>query len=393
MRLTEEERRLLEGDAGEGVAEAMEVVVRVAEALGAEKLVKVERAHVSGISYRNLGEEGVEFLEEMARKGLCFSVPTTVNPAGMDMRNWRKMGVDEQEYEAQARVLRALKAMGAQITLSCTPYLFTPLSYGEHVAWSESSAVLYANSVLGARTNREGGPLALFEAVVGRAPYAGLRTDEGRAPTIAVDLSPVKPLVEEGGYYSALGYLLGNTVRTGVPLLFNVPKGLREPCNLKLFLAAVGASSSIGLVLIESLSPEYRPVEDLEVTALEPHQLVEVTERWGEADVDAVVLGCPHLSPQELEDVYERLKGRELRRRAIVFTSRWAVSRAPRTVEGLKEEGVEVYADTCMVVSDLRRMGVESCATDSAKAAYYLTNQGYRVWLAPRETLLEALSD
>ncbi|MCD6356969.1 MAG: aconitase X catalytic domain-containing protein [Thermoproteales archaeon] len=392
MLLTDEEARLLRGEAGEGVAEAMEVVVRVAEAIGAERLVKISRAHISGISFRNLGEEGIEFIEEMARKGLRFAVPTTVNPAGMDMENWRRMGVNAWEYEAQARVLRALEAMGAEITLSCTPYLYSPPRYGEHVAWAESNAVLYANSVLGARTNREGGPLALFEAIVGRAPYAGLHTDEGRAPTIAVDLSPVKRLGEEGGYYSALGYLVGSVAKTGVPLLLNTPSGLSTSCNLKLFLAAVGASSSVGLALIEGISPEFRRVEGLDTVALEPHQLVEVLEKWGEVDVDAVVLGCPHLSPQELVELYNRLRGRRLLRRLLLFTSRWAASRATHAVRGLKEVGAEVYVDTCMVVGDLRRMGVESCATDSAKAAYYLTNQGYRVWLAPRDALLEAVT-
>jgi len=391
VQLVPEERKMLSGSLGEGVALAMETVVKVAEVLGAPKLVKISSAHISGVSYRNLGEEGVEFLEELAAKGARFSVPTTVNPAGFDLEAHSEMGVGEEEYELQMRIVRALVSMGARVTLSCTPYLISPPSFGEHLAWAESNAVLYANSVVGARTNREGGPLSVLEAIVGRAPYVGLHADEGRAPTVVVNASGVKSFVEETGAVSALGYLLGAEVKRGVPLLANAPRNIAHPGNLRLFLAAVGAASSIGMVLIENVSPEFRRVEGLEEIPLEEGELEGVLERWSGEEFDAVVLGCPHLSPGELAELASRMKGRRVKRQVLVFTSRWAASRAADAVAALKGNGVKVYADTCMVVGNLSALGIRRCATDSAKAAYYLSNQGYEVVLAPRDSLLKAV--
>ena len=391
VQLTPEEKGMLAGSLGEGVALAMESVVRVAEVLGAPRLVKVSSAHISGVSYKNLGEEGVEFLEELAAKGARFSVPTTVNPAGFDMEVYREMGVGEEEYELQMRIVRALASMGARVTLSCTPYLINPPSFGDHLAWAESNAVLYANSVIGARTNREGGPLSVLEAIVGRAPYVGLHTDEGRAPTVVVDADGVRSFVERTGAVSALGYLLGAKVKAGVPLLVNAPRNLAHPGNLRLFLAAVGAASSIGMVLVEGVSPEFKRVEGLKEIALEEGELERVLDKWSGEAFDAVVLGCPHLSPGELAELASRLGGRRVKGRVLVFTSRWAVSRAADAVEALRRSGVEVYADTCMVVGNLSALGVRRCATDSAKAAFYLSNQGYEVVLAPRDFLLKAV--
>lgn len=379
---------MLKGEMGAELAEALEAVVKVAEIVGAPRLVKIASAHISGVSYRNLGAEGVEFLEELARKGLRFAVPTTVNPAGFDLELSGEMGVKREELELQLRALNALSSMGADITLSCTPYLLRPPKFGEHLAWAESNAVLYANSVVGARTNREGGPFSVLEALVGRAPYVGLHTDEGRKPSVVVDLSRIKRSVEQQGTYGVLGYLVGETVVRGVPAVSNPPQGLRMPGNLRLFLAAVGASSSIGLVLIEGVSPEFAEPTNLETIRPEERDLRNILERWSSEDFDYIVLGCPHLSAEELNELAQRLEGKTLKKPLYVFTSRWSANRALNAVEKLRRAGAKVFCDTCMVVGNLAALGIHSCATDSAKAAFYLSNQGYEVALLPRDVLL-----
>ncbi len=391
VELTKDEERILNGERGEWLAKAMQTIVKVAEALEAERLVEISGAHISGISYKNLGLEGVDFIEEMAGSGLRFTVPTTLNPAGFDIANYRDMGVSDEVYTLQLRVIKAFECMGARAMLTCTPYLYSPPRFGEHLAWAESNAVLYANSVLGARTNREGGPLALMEAVVGRAPCTGLHLKEERLPTISVDLGEVKREVERKGYYSVLGYVVGDLVGSGVPVVLNPPAGLREPKLQRLFLSAVGASSSVGLLLIEGVSPEFKQPRGVEVIRLGVEDLREAVDRWNAEETDAIVLGCPHLSPSELAEVCARVKGRRVKRRVILFTSRSCVSKVPWVLRKLRESGVEVYTDTCMVVCDLRRMGILSCSTDSAKAAYYLSSQGYAVSLAPREVLMSNL--
>jgi len=388
--LTREEEKILEGEMGEAARIAMEAVVRVGESLGAERLVEISRAHISGISYKNVGEAGRQFIERLRRLGAKFSVPTTVNPAGMDTCKWRSMGVGEEFARAQLALLEDLEAMGAELILTCTPYFYVELRAGDHLAWSESNAVLYANSVIGARTNREGGPLALLEGLVGRAPYVGLHLDEEREPTVLVDVRGARGIDP-----ALVGYAVGYYVEKGIPYVTAGSFKSALESRLKEFLAAVGASSSIGLVLIEGISPEAprEPPLGTEKISLDEEEVREVKERISTplGEPDAILLGCPHLSAGELLEIHEALAGRRLRRRLVLFTSRKAIAERMREVRALEALGVEVYADTCMVVSELSKMGIYTAVVDSAKAAYYLSSQGYEVELVSREEALRML--
>ncbi|MEM3892839.1 MAG: aconitase X catalytic domain-containing protein [Thermofilum sp.] len=394
MYLTREEERALDGFEGEAKALAMKVVVRVGEVLGAEKLVPIKNAHISGISYKNIGEEGLAFIEKLAGEGARFSVPTTLNPGAFDLAGWQRMNVDEKILSGQLRIIDAFRRMGAAITLSCTPYLYANISYGDHLAWSESNAVLYANSVVGARTNRDGGPLALFEAIAGRAPLAGLHLEENRRPMLLIDFSSVGEKVVEKGIFSAAGLAAGRIAGASVPLV----KGLRFSGSdeLKLFLAAAGATGGTGLVLVDGISPDLRfakwnPVEGVERVGVEWSALQEELERYSGSGEGVVVLGCPHLSPSELKDIISWLRrhGRP-KRRLILFTSRAAVGEAEK--RAAEEAGAELFTDTCMVVSELSKYAGREFVTDSGKAAFYLASQGYLVKLLSRgEALRYAL--
>jgi len=194
MHLTKEEEAILAGEHGEARRIALEAIVKVGEALGAERLVPIRHAHVSGVSYGTIGEAGLRFLEDLASRGARVTVPTTVNPIGFDLEDPERVArlpgvrLDPEFIRGQQAVLAALRAMGARATLTCTPY-YTPdvaglgLRAGDSVAWGESSAVAYANTVAGLRTNREGGPLALLAAIAGRTYYWGMHVPEERAPT------------------------------------------------------------------------------------------------------------------------------------------------------------------------------------------------------------------
>ena len=143
MYLTKEEERMLNSE-NETISKAMEIIVKIGELFGAEKLIRIESAHISGISYQNIGDEGLEWLESLKAK---VRVKTTINPAGMDLKRWRDF-VDEKFYEKQLRILNALRRIGAELTLTCTPYYIHKPNLGEHLAWAESSAVVYANSII-----------------------------------------------------------------------------------------------------------------------------------------------------------------------------------------------------------------------------------------------------
>jgi len=390
MYLTKEEERILEGHEGVVRQRALEIVVKVGEVLGAERLIKVTKAHVSGISYKNIGDAGLELIEELFTSKGAFSVPTSLNPAGMDLKLWKFMNLPRTYVEKQNRIINCLRSMGAEPLLTCIPYLIEPPSFGEQVAWGESNAILYANSVLGARTNREGGPLALFEGIVGRAPYVDLRTDESRKPTICVicELRKDSKLSQLPGL---IGFHIGSTVKSGVPYIKGVERFLKDNYDLRLFLAGIGTGGGIGLALIDKISPEAPKnlPENVETVKIDEIELRESYEKLSIDldDVDAVVLGCPHMSDRELHSVINIIKSKgRSRRRIIAFLPR-SLNDSLSLVK-LRKYNLEVYNDTCMVVCDLRAMGVERVVVDSAKAAYYLSSQGYSVRLMSLNEIL-----
>ncbi|MDI7269409.1 MAG: aconitase X, partial [Myxococcota bacterium] len=182
MKLGDAERRMFDGAEGNARRKAMEILAALGEIYGAEETVPVRSAQIAGVSYANLGDAGLELIEEWAADGRVACL-ATLNPAGMDLRDWRAHGIPEEFAERQARIVAAYERMGVVASCTCTPYLAGNLpAPGEHVAWSESSAVTFANSVLGARTNREGGPSALAAALTGVTPMYGLHLDGPRAP-------------------------------------------------------------------------------------------------------------------------------------------------------------------------------------------------------------------
>ncbi len=389
MYLTKIEEEMLRGEHGYAAQKAMEILTALGKVYGASRMIEIKSAQVSGISYKNLGEEGLEFLEELARDGRV-RVLTTLNPAGMDLEHWREMGVPEEFAENQLRVIRVFARMGATLTLTCTPYLAgnTP-EFGEHVAWSESSAVVYANSVLGARTNREGGPSALAAALVGRTPLYGLHLDENRLPTIEIRTPETR-----GEYmFAALGYLAGKIARDGVPLF----KGIRGASleELKALGAALASSGGVALFHIENLTPEARRsrLHAPEKQVIEERELEEaLSELDEEVDPDLIFLGCPHLSLREVERVTELLGGRKVRRDFWLCMSREIISKAEELglVEKLRKSGVTIAADTCPIVAPIREMGYRSIATNSAKAALYSRNLNrLKVRFLPLDKLIE----
>ena len=215
LRLSAEEQELLAGAGGSALRKAMEIVVALGRIYGAPDLAPIKSVQVAGVSYKNLGAAGLEFLNAWADEGASAVVPTTLNPAGMDLSRWRELGIPADFARAQQAVVDAFARMGISLTLTCTPYLVgNRPAAGEHVAWSESSAVSFANSVLGARTNREGGPSALAAAIAGRSPRYGLHLDAGRRATHIVD---VRCPVRHGADLGALGALVGRRVGAGVP--------------------------------------------------------------------------------------------------------------------------------------------------------------------------------
>jgi hypothetical protein len=340
-------------------------------------MVPVKSVQVSGVSYKTIGDPGIEFLEDLASKRAKAIANATTNPTGMDLRNWRDHGVPEYFAEKQLRIISAFKKMNLATTCTCIPYYAgNRPRFGTHIAWAESSAVAFANSVLGARTNREGGPAALASAIVGRTPFYGLHLTENRRPTHVVNVeSPLNSQLD----FSALGYIVGETLSQSIPFI----QGLcRKPCldELKALGASMAASGAIGLYHIEDVTPEsklYGPedIEKLERIVIGRKEVQEAIQKLSTAeDFDHACLGCPHMSLTEMENLATRLTGKRLRKPLWCFTSRNVYSQAKRRgyVNKITNAGGKVINDTCMVVAPFEEMNVRSVLTDSCKAAHYL---------------------
>lgn len=389
--MTRDEEAMLGGGEGPAAAKLLELLVALGEVFGAERLVPVESAHVSGVSYKNLGEAGLGWLEEQADFGASARIKATLNPAGMDMDLWKEMGVPEEFAEGQRRVLAAFERMGIEATCTCTPYLAGHVpGFGSQIAWAESSAVCFSNSVLGARTNRESGPTTIASAVTGLAALYGYRLDENRRPGAVVD---VEADLDSVMAYSALGYITGKSLGTTVPYFM----GLGSPSleSKKALGAACATSGGIALWHGEGVTPEAEAMKahlvGLERVAVTLSDIEEAVARLtGPLDDPVIALGCPHSSLEELGEIVGLVEGNEYGGRLWVFTSRSVYSRAEEAghVEAIRAAGGWVFRDTCMVVAPLREMGWTEVATNSFKAGHYLAGMGMRTRIGTIRELL-----
>nr|MBC7243994.1 aconitase X catalytic domain-containing protein [Chloroflexota bacterium] len=381
MQLTEEEQAMLAGAQGPAVQKAMQIVVTLAEIYDAQGLVHVASAQVAGVSYKNLGDAGVEFLEEWAAQGARVRVPTFMNPAGMDLERWTEMGIPPEFARQQQRVIKALTTMGVAPTCTCTPYLvgYAPRA-GDHLAWSESSAVSFANSVLAARSNREGGPSALAAAITGRTAAYGLHLSENRQATHIVEVRC--PLYSEADY-GALGYLVGLLVGDGVPYFRFLAETwkkagfLPQQEHLMALGAAMAASGAVALYHIEGVTPEAQHAMPLhkKLPLIPIEDLADGYEALNSSldEIDFVSLGCPHSTLADIEKVAAFLGGEHVKATLWITTSRAVRELAEQKglVAAIEAAGGRVFSDTCLVVAPIEELRFKAMATNSAKAAFY----------------------
>ncbi|MGD2065852.1 MAG: aconitase X catalytic domain-containing protein [Candidatus Bathyarchaeota archaeon] len=391
MYLTKNEEKMLDGEEGYAVKKSMEILVALGSIYGAERLVEIGSVQVAGVSYHNLGDAGLEFLNELAEDGKV-KVLTTLNPAGMDLEDWKKLGIDPEFARKQNLVIEAFSKMGILISCTCTPYLIGNLPrYGEHIAWSESSAVTFANSVIGAKTNREGGPSALAAAFVGKTPCYGLHLDENRVPDTHVE---IKTDLSKFSDWGALGYCIGKTVQNRIPYITGIDVVSLD--ELKSFCASVVTFGSKPLFYMKDITPaseKHQPPK--EKITIEDSDIKKAYEAINDdtEDVDFVCIGCPHASIKEIAKIADLLKGRKV----AAGTEFWVATSRPMKqladkrgyTEVIEAAGGKFACDTCMAVAPLKGR-FRTVATTSAKGCYYSRHNLMMTKMGSLEECIEA---
>ena len=363
----------------------MRLVVRAAEVTGAERVIDITAAHVDSCLYH--GEASLDFVARLVDGGAEVSVPTTLNVGAVDLLH---PGLNRGDPATVARgrlLMDQYRTLGARPTFTCAPYQLAGSrpGLGEQVAWGESNAIAFCNSVLGARTNRYGDFLDIAAAITGRVPDAGLHRTDARRATLVLRLADDVPAELRGSDALApvLGLILGRRAGNGVAAIDGLPAGQSED-RLKAIAAAAASSGSVAMFHVVGSTPEAptleeathgieAPVED--VTLAELRAARDALTSDDGASLAAISLGTPHASLDELERYARLLGGRSVDSRieCLVSTGRDILAAAEgRGIAGrLREAGIELLVDTCSYIAPILRTAAGPVMTDSAKWAYY----------------------
>jgi predicted aconitase len=375
---------MLEGKHGPATKMAMSILARMADVIGAEELMDITQAHIDSTIY--VGEAGLEFAEHLANLGARVSVPTTLNVSGVDEHHWREWAVPADWAEKAHRQMTAYQSMGATPTWTCTPYQ-TELrpGFGQQIAWGESNAIAFANTVIGARTERYPDFLDICAAITGRVPAVGLHLTENRAGKVLLTLVDISSELQEiDAFYPVLGHLIGTIAQDQVPVVEGLTVAPSED-QLKALCAAASSSGQMALIHIVGITPE-APTREAAFQGHEPMLGVdidmenlraarrELTSTEGDK-LDMVVLGSPHFSLAEFKTLAPLLEGRRRHPdvELLVTTNRAVRLLAEEcgALEVLERFGGRVTVDTCILATPMLPKTIKILMTNSAKYAFY----------------------
>jgi predicted aconitase len=393
MRLSAEERAIVEGENGESTRIAMELLVAAGETMGARSLLEISGAHIDGCLYH--GVAGLDFARLLTDGGAEVAVPTTLNVSSLDLLHPDLYRGDAAQAERSRELMSAYEAMGCRPTWTCAPYLLPERpGLGEQVAWGESNAIVFANSVLGARTNRYGDFLDICCAITGRAPDTGLHTDAGRTSTLGLEVVVPDGWLENDLLYVAVGLVLGQVAGTEVATITGLDTRADED-RLRALGAAAASSGAVGMFHVSGVTPEAATLgaTPRRWVTVDQQRLAEALAALGATSgrLGAVSVGTPHASRPELERLAVLCAGRSSSVPFYVNTGRDVQESCGDAVERLEAFGATVVTDTCTYITPI--IGpVEGCVmTNSGKWAYYAPgNLGVEVALGTLEDCVES---
>lgn len=402
LSLSPQEQAIAAGQDGAGMA--MRIVAESARLLGAPRLIPIASAHIDGALYH--GDSGTLFAERLVEGSAKVAVRSTLNVGALDLMGCSRIRLAEPRRGMARRMMEAYRKLGCEQSWTCAPYQagHRP-ALGSDVAWGESNAVVFCNSVLGARTNRYGDFLDIACAITGRAPDYGLHRPDNRRARLVFDVSDLSPsfLASEVAW-PVLGSLYGREVGNAIGVVRGVGSHPGEDA-LKAFGAAAASSGAVGLFHIAGVTPEAPDVETI-LTGPEPEAVIRVTPQMAAKaraglstaaaakTIDAVAIGSPHLSPAEFGSLERLIAGRRLAVPIYACTGRHALALLEQ--EGrrsrLEASGVVIVADTCVVVTPIMPdLGNGVLMTNSGKFAHYAPgNTGYAVLYASLADCVES---
>ena len=388
MRLTDEEKRILDGKQGGAARIALAVLVDLGELFGAQELMKISQVHIDATLY--MVDAGLEFAERIADLGGEVAVPTSLNPSAIDLLRWKAYRVPAEILTKHKRLEAAYLKMRATPTWTCAPYQNGIIPrFGEQIAWGESNAIAFANSIIGARTNRYADLMDVCAAIIGKVPKFGLHLTVNRKAKILIRLKDISAqMFENEAIYPLLGYLLGEMAGDQVATITGIPQNVKID-SLKGFCAAAASSGAIGLFHMVGITPEAQTLEMClhgnkpeKVIDITPHLIKKAEDRLWTVKrdaVDLIVTGCPHYSPTEFIQLARLIKGKSVHSSVIfwAFTNRnvYAWIKTNGILKDLSAAGVMVFTDGCPLQYPKETWLFRAAMTDSAKFANYCFSQ------------------
>jgi predicted aconitase len=384
VKLTDRDQAMLNGDRGPAAALAMSILVRMAEVYGADVLMDISQAHIDSTIY--LGDATLEFAEHLASLGARVAVPTSLNVSGVDECGWQEWAVTAEWAAKAARQMLAYERMGAVAMWTCAPYQthMRPV-FGQQIAWGESNAIAFANSVIGARTERYPDLLDICCAITGRVPAVGLHLSENRAGQMRLRLVGVPPaLQQDDQFFAVLGHLVGKLAGDQIPVIEGVVVSPAED-HLKAFAAAAASSGRVALFHMVGVTPEapttdeafhgHAPAQTIDITTGDLREARKELTTADGRELDMVILGSPHFSLAEFSQLAPLVTGRHAHPRVkfLVTSSRLMKEQADKAgvLAPLVSFGAQITLDTCILASPMLPPEIKTLMTNSAKYAYY----------------------
>ena len=383
--LTAEEQAMRDGDHGTAVQTAMRILITMAEVYGATHLLPIESAHIDGCLYH--GDSGIDFAQRLVDGGARVRVPTTLNVGAIDLLHPEQFAGTAVQAERATRLMQLYEMMGCQTIWTCAPYqaMHRP-AFGTQIAWAESNAIVFANSVLGARTNRYGDFIDICAALTGRAPAVGLHLPENRRGEVVLSLDQIPQRVRQQDiFFPVLGYLMGDLCASQIPVIVGLSPETTTEDQLKALGAAAASSGAVALFHAVGITPEaptladachhQPPVRTIELTMDQVRQTLSVLSTVPDGPITAVALGSPHFSLDEFAALLPLVETHPPHADVefIVCTHRLVLAGLQKRgwLARLRAVGVQIVVDTCVVVTPIVRARSGTLMTNSGKFAHY----------------------